>query len=101
MQLLRGAAHLGGIPARRGQVVRPLLGVSRQQLRDYLHRLNQPFLDDPTNTDTRRTRAWLRHDVLPLLAQRYPVVNEKLARYAELQRDQTDVLAAQAAGFFA
>ena len=99
MQLLRGAAHLGGIPARRGQVVRPLLGVSRQKLRGYLTELNQPFLDDPTNTDTRRTRAWLRHEVLPLLAQRYPAVSEKLARYAELQHDQADFLEVQATRF--
>ena len=99
MQLLRGAAHLGGIPVRRGQVVRPLLGISRQQLRGYLSELNQPFLDDPTNTDTHRTRAWLRHEVLPLLAQRYPAVSEKLARYAVLQRDQAEVLEIQAARF--
>lgn len=99
MQLLRGAAHLGGVPARRGRVARPLLGVSRDRLRDYLSGLKQPFLEDPTNTDTRHTRAWLRHDVLPVLRQRYPAVKEKLARYAELQRDQADVLGAQAEQF--
>ena len=99
MQLLRGAAHLSGIPARRGQVVRPLLGVSRRQLRLYLSELSQPFLEDATNTDTRRTRAWLRHEVLPLLAQRYPAVKEKLARYAELQHDQADFLEIQATRF--
>ena len=100
MQLLRGTAYATGIPARRGQIVRPLLGVSRQQLRAYLETLNQPFLEDETNTDTKRTRAWLRHEVLPLLALRYPAIQQKLAQFAELQRDQADVLRAQAARFF-
>jgi tRNA(Ile)-lysidine synthase len=100
MQLLRGAAHTTGIPARRGSVVRPLLGVSREQLRDYLEGLKQPFLEDETNTDTRRTRAWLRYEVLPLLALRYPDVREKLTRFAELQREQADVLQVQAQRLF-
>lgn len=100
MQLLRGAAHATGIPAQRGLVVRPLLGVSRRRLRDYLEGLKQPFLEDETNTDTRRTRAWLRHEVLPQLALRYPDVSEKLARFAELQREQADVLQAQAQRLF-
>ena len=100
MQLLRGAAHATGIPARRGLIVRPLLGVSRRQLRDYLEGLKQPFLVDETNADTRRTRAWLRHVVVPLLASRYPDVRKKLARFAELQREQADVLHAQAQRLF-
>ncbi len=100
LQLLRGAASATGIPARRGKIVRPLLTVSRQQLRTYLATLKQPFLEDETNTDTRRTRAWLRHEVLPLLAHRYPAVQKKLAQFAELQRDQTDVLQAQSERFF-
>ncbi len=100
MQLLRGAACATGIPAQRGQIVRPLLGVSRQKLRAYLKTLNQPFLDDETNTDTACTRAWLRHEVLPLLARRYPAVQKKLAQFAELQRDQVEVLQAQAERFF-
>ncbi len=100
MQLLRGAAYAAGIPARRGQTVRPLLGVSRQQLRTHLETLNQTFLEDETNTDTKRTRAWLRHEVLPLLEHRYPAVQEKLAQFAELQRDQAAALNTQAERFF-
>ena len=100
LQLLRGAAYTTGVPVRRGQIVRPLLGVSRQQLRTYLETLKQPFLEDETNTDTRRMRAWLRHEVLPLLVQRYPSVQKKLTQFADLQRDQADVLQLQAEQFF-
>ncbi len=96
LQLLRGAAFLSGIPPRRGKIVRPLLGVSRIELRDFLKELGQPCRDDPTNADTRRTRAWLRHEVLPLLRGRYPNLADNLAGLAELQQGQRDALRGQA-----
>ena len=88
MQLLRGAAFLRGMRERRGWVVRPLLNVARADLLAYLDSIDQPYLTDPTNLDTTRTRAWLRHEVLPLLKTRYPYVTRTLARLAALQRDQ-------------
>ncbi len=88
MQLLRGAAFLRGMPEKRGRVVRPLLSTARADLLAYLDSIQQPYLTDPTNQDTTRTRAWLRHEVLPLLASRYPHVTRTLAGLAELQRDQ-------------
>ena len=99
LQLLRGAAYATGIPARRGRVVRPLLGVSRQQLRTYLETLEQPYQEDDTNADTKRTRAWLRHEVMPVLTSRYPAVPQKLAQFAALQRDQAAALQTQAERF--
>ena len=100
LQLLRGAAYATGIPARRGQVLRPLLGVSRRQLRTYLETLAQPYREDETNADTARARAWLRHEVLPVLTARYPAAKPKLAQFAELQRDQAAALQSQAEPFF-
>ena len=100
MQLLRGSAYLTGIPPRRGRIVRPLLGVSRGQLRAYLKTLGQPYHEDATNADTRRTRAWLRHEVLPPLEKRYPHVKGTLARLANLQYDQAQMLRSQARRLF-
>jgi len=97
MQLLRGAAHLTGIPARRRHLVRPLLTTTRWELREYLVALGQPFREDPSNRDTSRTRAWLRHQVLPLLTERYPRLPEILSRLAILQRDQEAFLRERAA----
>ena len=90
LQLLRGAAFLTGMKPVRGQVVRPLLGVSRQALLEYLETLDQPFCEDASNSDTSRTRAWLRHEVLPPLEARYPHVKATLARLATLQEAQKD-----------
>ncbi|HEX7021661.1 MAG TPA: tRNA lysidine(34) synthetase TilS, partial [Trueperaceae bacterium] len=51
MQLLRGAAFLSGMPARRSSLIRPLLNIPHAELRAYLEELGQPYLRDPTNQD--------------------------------------------------
>jgi tRNA(Ile)-lysidine synthase len=77
-RLLRGTGLRGlrGIAARRELepglvVVRPLLSATRADILAYLHELNQPFRDDASNRDPRYTRNRLRHELLPLLAERY------------------------------
>ena len=91
-RILRGSGPrgLGGIPMRRslGEAVtllRPLLTVSRGEIRDYLEQLGQAFCDDATNTDLSHTRARIRHDLLPKLAQEYnPKIAEALVRLGVL-----------------
>lgn len=77
-RLLRGTGLRGlrGIAARRELepelvVVRPLLSATRADILAYLHELKQPFRDDASNRDPRYTRNRLRHELLPLLAERY------------------------------
>ncbi len=93
-RLIRGTGVLGlaGIPARRRlaegvMLVRPLLDVSRQDVRAYLAERGQGFREDRTNADTTRTRARIRHDLLPKLAGEYnPNVAEALVRLARLAK---------------
>ena len=99
MQLLRGAAYLTGMGAVKGQVVRPLLEVSKRELLEYLKTLNQTFLEDATNRDASRTRSWLRHEFLPQLETRYPDVKISLARLAHLQGEQKSALQKQGRAF--
>ncbi|MBX2852765.1 MAG: tRNA lysidine(34) synthetase TilS [Phycisphaeraceae bacterium] len=83
MRILRGTsvAGLRGIAwdkplsaktngARR--VIRPMLGVDQQDIAALLDQLAQPWREDATNDDTSRTRARLRHDVLPVLKDLQP-----------------------------
>ncbi len=88
MQLLRGAAYLRGMPAKQRRVVRPLLERSREDLERYLTTIGQTYRTDASNADLSKTRAWLRHEVLPLLRARYPNLAGQLAQLAVLQRDQ-------------
>jgi tRNA(Ile)-lysidine synthase len=93
-RILRGTGPhgLAGIPARRllvadpeVQLVRPLLDVAREEIRDYLRGLGQPCREDASNADLRRTRARIRHDLLPKLAAEYnPKVAEALVRLGKI-----------------
>ncbi|MDB5352097.1 MAG: putative ATPase of the PP-loop superfamily implicated in cell cycle control [Planctomycetota bacterium] len=91
-RILRGTGlrGLAGIPARRSlaegvTLIRPLLDVSREEIRGYLAGVGQSFRDDATNADVRRTRNRIRHDLLPRLAAEYnPNVAEALVRLGRL-----------------
>jgi tRNA(Ile)-lysidine synthase len=102
-QLLRGTGldGLAGIAARRPlgggvELVRPILGVKRAEVLAYLQYLGQDYRHDATNADATRTRSRIRHDLLPLLAEKYnPRVVEVLGRLAmqaaDWRRDQAAV----------
>lgn len=85
--LLRGAGAggLSGIPERRGRWCRPLLALSRDEVRAAADELGLPYADDPGNADLGRRRNVLRHEVLPLLEARMgPGVRTALVRAAAL-----------------
>ena len=86
--LLRGAGVAGAaaIPGERraGQlcILRPLLAVSRGEIEAWARVHGLAWITDESNEDTGLTRNFLRHDVLPLLASRFPGVERNLARAA-------------------
>jgi tRNA(Ile)-lysidine synthase len=89
--LLRGTgpAGLAGIYPVAGPIIRPLLDAGRDELRDYLLSLNQPWREDATNQDTSRTRARIRSKLLPLLQNEFePATVTHLARLAGLAREE-------------
>ena len=103
-----GPRGLAGIPARRVlapgvALVRPLLEVSRRDVRDELARLGRDFREDATNADVSRTRSRIRHDLIPKLETDYnPQAAAALARLGSLaaseQRLLDSLLAQVAAG---
>ncbi len=86
--LLRGAGVAGasGIPLERREqrlrILRPLLDVSRDEIETYArdHRLD--WVDDESNCDTGLSRNFLRHQVLTVLAGRFPAAERNLAQAA-------------------
>ena len=88
-RLLRGAGvrGLAAMPAYRplaaGHLVRPLLDVSRVELEAYAHEHRLQWIEDPSNADSRFSRNYLRHRVLPTLTERWPQAVSSLARTAE------------------
>lgn len=77
----------------RGWLWRPLLAHSRVQLLAYAQAHGLRWIEDPSNSDPRFDRNFLRHQVLPLLGERWPHVHAALARSAELSSQATELLA--------
>jgi tRNA(Ile)-lysidine synthase len=74
-----------------GEIIRPLLGIRRRELKQYLTDLKQPWREDSTNSDSRFTRNRVRKLVLPLLEREFnPAVVESLSELAEIARDEED-----------
>jgi tRNA(Ile)-lysidine synthase len=96
LQLLRGSAHPSGIAPRQGRIVRPLLELSKADLRGWLDGLGQTWREDASNRDLARDRAWLRQQVLPRLEARRAGAGARLARFGHLQREQAAFLAEEA-----
>ncbi len=81
MRLVRGAGAtaLTGIASEGpGPFVRPLLGIERCELREYLQRRNVPFVEDSSNDDLRFDRNRARHLAIPMLGQ---TLNPRAARH--------------------
>jgi len=92
-KFLRGAwtEGLSGIHPKlegpeRGQVIRPLLHVSRAEIEAYLNARKQPWREDSSNRHLTFTRNRIRHELLPQLETWNPRLREHLAQMAELAR---------------
>ncbi|MBL4584351.1 MAG: tRNA lysidine(34) synthetase TilS [Pseudomonadales bacterium] len=97
MRLLKGAGATGlaGIPQRRAMgcslVLRPLLSVSRDQLLGFATLQNLSWIEDPSNASVKYDRNYLRHDVLPLLEQRWPGYRKTWSRTAGVFSDYANL----------
>lgn len=85
LNLIRGTGLRGltGIQPRNGNILRPLLGVSRQDVEAYLRAKGQSYVTDSTNMETDAQRNVIRLKVLPLLKTLNPAVSENVQQTAE------------------
>jgi tRNA(Ile)-lysidine synthase len=86
LHLMRGSgvAGLAGIPrssfVEGCRVVRPLLDLPRSELLAYAQEAGLAWIEDPANVDPRMDRNFLRREVIPLLAGRWPDAVATIAR---------------------
>lgn len=98
LRLLRGAGPegLAAMPRRRplgrGQLLRPLLGVSRAQLLACAREWGLRWQEDPSNADVCFDRNYLRAEVMPRLERRWPAYRRSLERAALLQARAASLL---------
>lgn len=88
LQLMRGAGNRG-LSAMAFQsnwqnmtIVRPILNIDRPTLLAYAQQHQLKYLDDPSNNDIKIQRNYLRHQIWPLLKNRWPALNQTLSRSA-------------------
>ena len=81
-----------GIRAKNDYIVRPLLGLSRQEIEEYLHSIGQDFVTDSTNLVDDVVRNKIRLNVLPLLKTINPSAAESISRSAGYLQEAEKVL---------
>lgn len=97
MRILRGTGIKGlrGMSTISGRYLRPLLAVSRAEIDGYVGARGLPFTEDETNSDESYTRNFLRAE-LARIRERFPAVNEAVARLARNAAETDDYIEAAA-----
>lgn len=94
LNLLRGSGveGLAAIAPKNGNIIRPLLCISRQEILDYLREKGQDYVTDSTNLEDDALRNKIRHHVIPLLQQLNPAAVENMAQTAKYMRQAKSML---------
>ncbi|MBR0470655.1 MAG: tRNA lysidine(34) synthetase TilS, partial [Clostridia bacterium] len=73
MNFMRGSTvkGLGGIPVRRGNIVRPILCLTRAEIEEYCRENSLEYVTDSTNNETIYTRNKIRRELIPLIERTY------------------------------
>jgi tRNA(Ile)-lysidine synthase len=87
-----GRRALLGMAAREGELVRPLLGATREQTAAYCSERGLEWCEDASNDDPRFARARVRHGLLPALRAVHPAAEANVQRTAALLREETALL---------
>ncbi len=101
--LTRGAGlkGLGGIPPVRGDIIRPMLTVSRDEALCFLDGQSLSYVEDSSNNDEQYSRNLIRRRVVPVLKDLNPRLTESVASAAARIREDEAYLSGEAARFIA
>ncbi len=98
LQLLRGSGPHGLSAMPRvtdfngGWIARPCLDVKRKDLERYAQEQKLEWIEDPSNQDIDYDRNYLRHEIIPLIRERWPGYAGNLSRSISLQSDACSIL---------
>ena len=98
LHLIRGTGlkGLGGITPVSGNVIRPMLNITRQEVEEFLEEWCLHHIEDSSNGTDAFLRNRIRHNVMPLLRQENPRIGENLSVMALRLRKDEEYLSAQA-----
>lgn len=94
LNLVRGAGNRGScsIPAVRGNIIRPLIECSREEIEEYCKENSLEFMTDSTNFQNDYSRNKIRNVVIPNLKQINPAVITALKRHIDSSKEDEEVL---------
>ena len=94
MHLLRGTGlkGLGGITPVHGNVIRPMLDITRQEVENFLAEYWLPHREDSSNSSDQFLRNRIRHEVMPLLRSENPNFSRSVSTMAGRLRQDEDCL---------
>lgn len=99
MRFMRGTGlkGLAGIPYRRGNIIRPLLDITRDEIEQFLADINQTHITDESNLQPIYTRNKIRLNLIPEIQKEFnPNFIETLANNIPNYADDEDYLSKQA-----
>lgn len=94
LNIVRGTAlkGLAGIPPIRGNIIRPMLSVTRNEIEEYLLKHGQNFVTDSTNLSDDYTRNKIRHKIIPLMKEINGSVIETSIRSLDILRKENNYI---------
>lgn len=92
--LARGCSLSGicGIPPVRGNIIRPLLLCSKEEIIGYAAENEIRYVYDSTNSDTEYTRNFIRHKIIPNLKELNSSLTENISRFSQIAREDNAYL---------
>ena len=95
LNLIKGTGLRGisGIPFIRGNIIRPVLGLKKEEILDYLEFFGIEFMTDESNYSNEYERNFLRNEIIPLIKERLnPSLEETILKSSEIFRKDYSII---------
>jgi len=89
-----GTGELAGIPKIRGKYIRPLLGLSRNEIESYLDEKKVDYRTDSTNEDVTLKRNLIRREIIPFVNEKFPGWSKSVLNLSKKSREDEDFIQA-------
>jgi tRNA(Ile)-lysidine synthase len=89
-----GLQGLAGIPAVRGNIIRPLIDCEKSELLTFLDNNSIEYLSDPSNATMAYSRNKIRNAVIPSLVDINPAALKNIARFSEIVAEELEYIRA-------
>lgn len=99
MNIMRGSGSKGlcGIDSKQGNIIRPLIEVSREEIEEFCEKEKLDPKIDKTNFENEYTRNKIRNQVIPYIKKEFnPNIVNSLERLSEIMREQEEYISEEA-----